>query len=237
MKPDFTIIVPALNEEKHLADELKALRRLAPNAEIIVSDGRSTDNTRKIARELADKVVMQSKDYPHKSIGAGRNLGAKAASTEIMLFCDADTVPQKRFLKNMRVAFKDYAVVGYGAKVLPRGVGFMDRAIFEFLNLLVFVSSAFGRPTISGNCVAYRKKAFFEVEGFDEEMQASEDQDLCIRISRKGRVVYDAHSIAWTSSRRLKEMGWFGLMLDWGRTTLNFVFGRKNKRYAIVREV
>ena len=61
MKPAFTLIVPTLNEEKHLAEELKALRRLAPKAEIIVSDGRSTDDTRKIARELADKVVMQAK--------------------------------------------------------------------------------------------------------------------------------------------------------------------------------
>lgn len=238
MKKKFSIIIPTLNEEKNIGGQLKLLRKLAPEAELIVSDGRSTDNTRSIAKKLADHVVTEGADPGRrKSIGAGRNHGARAATTDVLVFCDADTVPQKKFFSNMLKAFKDYPVVGYGCKVLPRDVGFMSNAIFELLNLLVFASSVINRPTISGNCVAYRKKAFFEVGGFDAEMQASEDQDLCIRISRKGRVVYDPHTVAWTSSRRLKQMGWLGLALDWGRTTLNFVFGRKNKRYAIVREV
>ena len=92
-------------------------------------------------------------------------------------------------------------------------------------------------PAISGNCVAYRADAFWKIKGFDEEMEASEDQDLSVRMSRLGYVRFFNQYTAFTSSRRLKKFGWLGLFFDWGKTTLNFCLGRKNRRYAIVREL
>ncbi|MBI5228779.1 glycosyltransferase [Candidatus Micrarchaeota archaeon] len=237
-KPFFSIVVPTLNEEKRIEDELRKIRELAPEAELIVADGWSADKTREIAEGLANKVVLEGESpKERKSIGAGRNRGAKEASTEIIVFIDADTLPQKRFFHRMLKAFEDPRVVCYGCKIMPRDVGFADHMLFEFFNILIFFSAIMGRPAIAGNCVAYRKSAFDAIKGFDEEMQASEDQDLCVRISKLGKVVYDRHVIAFTSSRRLKKLGWFGLLLDWGRTTLNFLLGIKTKRYAIVREI
>ncbi|MFA4946447.1 MAG: glycosyltransferase [Candidatus Micrarchaeia archaeon] len=232
-----SIIVPTLNEETRIRDTLASLRRAAPGAEIIVSDGASTDRTVALARKAGARVVFEAKDPKRrKSIGAGRNKGARAARGEILWFVDADTRPEPAFYKSMLRAFADPQVVGAGCKIMPRDASFMDEALFEFLNLLVFSSIVVGRPTIAGNCVAYRRDAFFEIKGFDEEMEASEDQDLCIRISRLGRVVYMKDVTATTSSRRLKKMGWLGLAADWGKTTLNFLFGKKNRSYAIVRE-
>lgn len=233
-KPWLSIVVPTLNEEKRIAVTLKHLRDCCPGVEIIVPDGRSEDHTVRIAQEYADKIIVEKK---RKSIGAGRNQGARYASAPIILFNDADTLPEKHFFNAMRAAFDDERVAGVGCKIMPREAGFMANAIFEFLNLLVFASVVAGRPSIAGNCVAYRKKAFWAVKGFDEEMEASEDQDLCIRVSRLGEVVYLKDVTAWTSSRRLKKMGWLGLLLDWGKTTANFLLGRKTRRYAIVREV
>ena len=75
------------------------------------------------------------------------------------------------------------------------------------------------------------------MHGFDEEMEASEDQDLCVRIAKRGAVVYDKNVVTFTSNRRLKKFGLFGLTWDWGKTTLNFLIGIKTKRYAIIREI
>lgn len=133
--------------------------------------------------------------------------------------------------------FDDPNIIGVGCKIMPESLGFMDTLLFEFLNLLIRMSVLVNRPSIAGNCVAYRKTAFNKIKGFDETMFASEDQDLCLRISKLGKVIYMPDVTAWTSSRRLKKMGWLGLAMDWGHTTFNFLLGIKTKRYAIVREI
>ncbi len=237
-KPEVSIIVPTLNEEKRITETLTALKKAAPGVELIVADGASTDKTVMLARKMHARVVQETRDPKHrKSIGAGRNAGARAAKAEILWFVDADTRPNDLFCCRMLKEFEDPNVVGVGYKIMPRDVKLMDNLLFEFLNGLVWASVAVGRPAIAGNCVAYRRDAFFKIKGFDEEMEASEDQDLCIRISKYGRVVYMRDVVATTSSRRLKKMGWFGLAMDWGKTTINFLLGRKTRRYVIVREV
>jgi GT2 family glycosyltransferase len=236
-KPWISIVVPTLNEEKRIAHTLGELRRLAPDAEIIVADGGSTDHTRSIARRFADKVIRSTHEGEHKSIGAGRNAGARAACADVLLFNDADTLPAPGFITHLRTAFDDERVVGMGCRIMPDEKNFVVRLIFRFFNFIIRVSAWTGHPAISGNCVAYRASTFWKIKGFDEEMEASEDQDLSVRISRVGRVVFCNDCTAFTSSRRLKKFGWLGLFFDWGKTTLNFCLGRKNRRYAIVREI
>lgn len=233
-----SVIVPTLNEEKRIQGEIVHLKRITKGAEVIIADGASTDRTVALARNEGARIVQEVKDPKHRTtIGAGRNAGARAAKNGILLFVDADTQPEPAFYREMLNAFKDERVVCVGCKIMPRDLGFMDQVLFEFLNLLIFLSVFLKRPSIAGPCVAYRRSAFEAAGGFDEEMEASEDQDLCIRAAKLGRVAYLKRVQATTSSRRLKKMGWLGLALDWGKTTLYFVYGRKNKRYTIVREV
>ena len=234
-KPAFSIVTPTLNEEKIICETLGALKKMAPDAEYVVADGRSSDKTEQVALKCGAHVVFEGKGF--RSIGAGRNAGARAAKSDILVFIDADTVPDKAFFPRMLKEFEDPSVVGVGCKIMPRELTPMREFIFEILNLFVKLSVRLDRPSIAGNCVAYRRDAFFKISGFDEEMQASEDQDLCVRISRLGRVVYFKDVTAFTSSRRLKKMGWLGLLFDWGGTTLNFLTGKKTERYAIIREI
>lgn len=235
-KPWLSIIIPTLNEEKIIGETIAKIKAIAPRGvELIVADGRSRDHTVEIALKHGARVVFEGRGFP--SIGSGRNAGAKVARADLFLFNDADTIPDPRFFNAIRKDFQDERVVGVGCKVMPDERGFLTRVFFNFLNFLVHLSVWLGRPAIAGNCVAYRKKQFFKVNGFDEEMQASEDQDLCIRISKLGKVVYHPELVAITSSRRLKKFGLVGLVIDWSRTTVNFLIGRKTKRYAIIREV
>ena len=52
MSKKISIIIPTLNEEKILEETLVALRKFNGNYEIIVSDGRSTDKTVQIAKNM-----------------------------------------------------------------------------------------------------------------------------------------------------------------------------------------
>ncbi|HIH20582.1 TPA: glycosyltransferase [Candidatus Micrarchaeota archaeon] len=233
-----SIVLPTLNEEKNLAHTLHSLKKMFPKAEIVVADGGSKDDTMAIASKAGVKVCLEKvKKGNPPSIGAGRNTGAREATREYLFFCDADNVPPKLFFERAVKAFEDPGIVGFGGKVMPNNATFLQNWVFEVFNLIVQVSGLLGQPVIAGNAAAYKRKQFFAAGGFDEEMQASEDQDLCRRIGRKGKVVYDKQVVTYTSNRRLKKFGLMGLLLDWGKTTLNFLLGIKTKRYAIIREI
>ena len=231
-----SVIIPTYNEEENIGNTLRELRKLLPTAEFIVADGRSTDNTVKIAKKLADRVVFEKlKPGQRGSIAGGRNAGAKASKNSYLLFCDADNVPPKGFYSRMIEEFEKPEVVGFGGKVIPKNATFIQRLVFEFFNVIVGLSVLFKKPSIAGNAAAYKKKPFFAVGGFDTSMQASEDQDLCQRISKKGLVVYDSKVVTFTSNRRLAKFGLMGLIWDWGVITLNFIVGKKTEHYELAR--
>ncbi len=229
-----SVVVPTLNESLNIARTLRYISSIDPLAELIVVDGGSTDGTIEIAKKYANKVIVAKTG----TIGAARNVGAKAAKGEVILFVDADTLPHVEFIEKIRtICSRDHKVVGAGCLIMPRGVNFFESLFFYFLNFLVYLSVQVGRPSIAGSCVAYRRKAFWKVGGFDEEMAASEDQDLCNRISKRGQVVFSPRIIAYTSPRRLRELGFFGLLVDWSKTTFNFLLGIKNKKYRLTHDV
>ncbi len=90
----YSVIVPALNEEQGIAAVLDRLLALSPRPEIIVVDDGSTDRTGEIARSKGARVVT----HP-MSGGYGRSLkdGIAAASNDIIAITDADgTYPIER---------------------------------------------------------------------------------------------------------------------------------------------
>jgi hypothetical protein len=66
-------------------------------------------------------------------------------------------------------------------------------------------------------------------------MAASEDFDLCKRISKKGEVIFCRHVTIRTSRRRLEKLGLSGLISDWARVTIQYLMGKRMKEYRIFR--
>lgn len=82
-----TIILPAKNEERGLAEILPRIRHEFPKAEIVVVDDGSTDGTKRICEARRVKVVR----HPYgMGNGAAVKAGARAASGEIFIFMDSD---------------------------------------------------------------------------------------------------------------------------------------------------
>jgi glycosyltransferase involved in cell wall biosynthesis len=85
MKEDkITIVIPAKNEEEGITAIVNSVKKYAD--ELLVIDGHSIDNTRKIAADLGVRVIL---DTGHGK-GDGLRCGIKAAEGDILVFIDAD---------------------------------------------------------------------------------------------------------------------------------------------------
>ncbi len=84
---DFSIVIPAKNEAQGLRLVLPELRALYPDAEIIIVDDGSTDETARVCRDAGVRVLSQPYS---KGNGAAIKSGAQAAGSEYLVFMDAD---------------------------------------------------------------------------------------------------------------------------------------------------
>ena len=80
-------VIPAYNEEKNIADVLKALLKSPELDEIIVVDDGSKDKTAEISQKLGVKVI---KSAGNQGKGRAMQEGLKATRAGIIVFFDAD---------------------------------------------------------------------------------------------------------------------------------------------------
>lgn len=82
-----SIILPAKNESASLQTLLPLLRQQQPEAQIIVVNDGSNDNTDEICREIGVEIIK----HPYSmGNGAAIKSGARAAKNDILVFMDAD---------------------------------------------------------------------------------------------------------------------------------------------------
>ena len=82
-----SVILPAKNEANGLRKVLPAIRALHPDAELIVVDDGSTDDTHEVAKNHRAHIVRHL-----RSLGNGASIksGARVARGELLVFMDAD---------------------------------------------------------------------------------------------------------------------------------------------------
>ncbi len=98
-----SVIIPTYNEEAHIKATIRRLWEYDQTnlmKEIIIADGGSTDDTITIARTEGVKVIVS----PKKGRAAQMNYGAQNATSEILYFLHADTLPPKGFTYDITTA-------------------------------------------------------------------------------------------------------------------------------------
>jgi glycosyltransferase involved in cell wall biosynthesis len=194
-----SVIIPAHNEERYLRQTLEALRRQTYGwFEVIVVANGCTDRTREVARGRCQRLIVLSQ----KSLGVARNLGARMARGEILLFLDADTILDPNALRIVAEKFTTSDAAGT-VQGRPDEGRFAYRLIYGLKNL---IHGCGLHPGSSGVILCW-KEQFMRVGGFDEGLQVRENSELVKRLKRFGRYKYIGSVVATTSMRRYDRCG------------------------------
>lgn len=229
-----SIIIPTLNEERIIERTLKSLREYKGNFEIIVSDGKSKDKTLEIAKKYADKIVVYEGKI-RQTIAMGRNMGAAAASGELLLFLDADTfMPDiNNFLPKVIKKFDENPkLVGLVAflKVFPEMETFGDRFIFGMVNYFTYIENNILHKgdANGGEFQVVRTDAFEKAKGYDEKMVVAEANDFFRRLSDLGETRMFRDLTVYHTGRRAHKIGWLKLYWLWSINFLSVLFRKKS---------
>jgi len=197
-----SVIIPTLNEARYLGATLQRVAQNAPQHEIIVSDGGSTDETVQIARQHGAKVIPSSMSSPPATGRALQmNSGALSATGETLLFLHADTYLRVTSLSQMEMALQNPAALGGGfARRFDSASPFLRFSCW----LATWRCRKFGW-FLGDQAIFARRNVFDQLQGF-RDMPVFEDLDFSRRLARAGKVVTISPGIV-CSSRRFYQRG------------------------------
>jgi chlorobactene glucosyltransferase len=201
--PKVSILVPARNEEKNIADCIRSLlAQDYPSFEVLALDDQSSDATRSILEQIANtqpklKVLVGS---PLPEGWLGKNWAcvqlSQQATGDLLFFTDADTLHQPQMLRaivtaligeqaNLLTGFPGQEVHSWGERLL---VPFFSWAFFCFSPL--GLAYRFRLPALSnavGQMMLFRRDSYQEIGGH-ESIGSSIIEDLMLarRIKAAG---------------------------------------------------
>lgn len=210
-----SIIIVSKNGDKHLHSLLAALYRQEAIArtEVTVIDSGSSDDTLKIVAEFPE---VQLREIPAKEFGHGRtrNLGARSARGEFLVFLPQDATPVGRdWLGRLLQPFDNPAVVGVFGRQIARSDAsametfFLSRTYHERPEIKTLSA---GEPESLARCFfstvsGALRAATWARHPFREDVIMSEDQAWASEVMRAG------HAIAYQPSAAVLHSHQYGI--------------------------
>ena len=226
MAEPLLIVIPCLNEERHLGPLVAVLRQESGTAPIVIVDGGSTDRTREIAAELAQQCPQVTLLHnPRRLQSAAVNLAVAkyGDAATYLLRIDAHAGYPADYC---RVLLAEALQTGADAVAVPMrtaGTGCFQRAVAAAQNSKLGnggsahrLQGGAGRWVDHGHHALIRVAAFSAVGGYDESFSHNEDAELDARLRAAGfqiwltgqtSLTYYPRSAAWPLARQYFAYG------------------------------
>ena len=180
---EISAVIPVRNGAAFLERAFSSIRAISKKIEIVLVENGSTDGTLGLCNQLADSntIVIHLET---SGVSNARNIGIDAANGSVITLLDADDEMLKE-----RIEF----IISREWKETDFIVGTMDITKSDTSNYPEEIKAAISRekPMYCAIAVAFTKKGFLRLKGFDKEMSHGEDLDLIMRAKRDGfQVIY-----------------------------------------------
>ena len=203
MIPKVSVVIPLYNKGPHIARAVSSvLAQTAPEFEIIIVDGNSTDEGPEIVKNFHDPRIhffVQT----GSGVSAARNQAVEKSRSDFIAFLDADDEWTPDFLEiimRLKNKFPDAGLYSTGYQIYLKSgkLVFTDnqaipKSPFEGVLPNYFESAAFGKddPFVT-SVVAISKEVFFKTGGFPVNEPRGEDLELFAQVSLKYPIVYSS---------------------------------------------
>ena len=217
----FSIIIPVKEVNDYLIENISYISSIDSNDwELIILPNEDEEN--KWGEKV--KIIATGKVGPANK----RDIGAKFARGEILVFFDDDSYPDINILCEANKIFKDQTIAAIGGPAItPNSDNFLQKvsgAVFlskfsggnpERYLPIGMIKQIDDWPSVN---LMIRKKIFLEVGGFASPYWPGEDTHLCWRITKvfRKKMVYSPDVIVYHHRRgglirHLKQVGAYGL--------------------------
>ncbi|MEQ9670966.1 glycosyltransferase [Coleofasciculus sp. G2-EDA-02] len=186
--PLVSVIIPVFNGEKTIKDTIESvLTQTVTDLELIVINDGSNDNTLSVISPIDDSRLKLF-SYANAGLAASRNRGISQAAGKYISFIDADDLwtADKLEAQIKALGANPKAGVAYswtdwidesGQFLRPGGHIIANGYVYDKLLLRDFIEG--------GSNVLVLAKAFAEVGGFDQSLNAVEDWDMWLRLAAR----------------------------------------------------
>ncbi|HVL49748.1 MAG TPA: glycosyltransferase [Candidatus Thermoplasmatota archaeon] len=224
-----SVVVTVRNEQRHISDLLDSLVVQEGPLEILVVDAASTDKTRSIVRQYAERFPFVRLLERAGTRAESRNYGVKESRSAIVAFIDGDCIANPFWLRELRRQLR-HSDVAAGRTIQ---IGYWA---FEALHRVELGHRGYDVTFPSCN-LAYKRGLFEKIGGFDGWFHTAEDIDLNYRAVDTGATigyVEDAivyHRARDTFGKFFKQAYWNG----YGRKQLTLKHGNLWSSYSFKR--
>lgn len=197
--PAVSVVMPVLNEERHLRDSVSRVltQAYAGQLEVVLALGPSTDRTDEVAADLvASDARVRTVPNPSGRTPSGLNAGIAAARHDVVVRVDGHAEIPEDYVATAVRTLEETGADNVGGLMKAVGRTAFERAVACAMRSRIGVGGGTfhvgggAGPVDTVYLGAFRRSALQRVGGYDERYTRTQDWHLNLRLRQTGGVVW-----------------------------------------------